>query len=129
MGTSYTYGSLEAALFVKAGTYVKAATYVQAGTQLIAGTTVKAAGGLQVKEYVFKCPTAAGSVAVVGIAATDFLQSAYAVKLTQAATLPCIVKTCGTMTTAITLGTAKVIVANVKGFSNAAVHVLTHTPA
>ena len=91
-------------------------------------SSIKAAGGISTKEYVFKCGTAAGSVAVTGIAATDVLQSAYGVRLSQAATGTCFVKTVADLTTACTLGTNKVVLSAIKAMSNAAIHLIVHTP-
>lgn len=109
---SYTYGLLESATSVKAGTYVKA------------GTTVKAAGGLQLKHFIFKCPTSAVSVAVTGLSAAMLLQYAYGVRYSAAS----IVKTVANMTTACTLGAGKVLILAVKAMSNAAIHLLVHDP-
>jgi ribosomal protein S11 len=89
-------------------------------------SSIKAAGGLNVKEYVFKCPASATSTAVTGIAATDRLESAYGVKLSQAATGTCLVKTAADLTAYASLGTAKVILSNVWGMTNAAIHVIVH---
>lgn len=86
-------------------------------------SSLKAAGGLNIKEYICKCPTAAGSVAVTGIASTDVLQSCYGVRMSAA-----LVKTVGNLTTACTLGTNKIILTAIKALSNAALHVLVHTP-
>jgi len=120
---SYTYGLLESATYIKSGTYLKAGSYAEATTYVKAGTTVKAVGGLQLKHFIFKCPTGANSVAVTGISAAMYLQTAYGVKMSAA-----LVKTVANMTTACTLGAGKVIVAAAKALSNAAIHLLVHDP-
>jgi hypothetical protein len=100
---SYTYGSFEAKTFVKAG------------------TTIKATAGLNLKLFIVKCPATATSVAVTGISAAMLLQTAYGVKMSGA-----VVKTSALMTTACSLGAAKVIFAAVKALTGAAIHVLVH---
>ena len=92
-------------------------------------SSLKASGGLNLKHYICKCPTAAGSVAVTGIAATDVLQSCYGVLYSQAAPGTCFVKSVATLTTACTLGANKIILTAIKAMSNAALHVTVHSPA
>ncbi len=85
---------------------------------------IKAAGGLNLKLYAFKCPSAAGSVTVTGIASTDVLQSCFGAKMSGA-----LVKTVGNLTTACTLGTNKVILTAVKALTGAKIDILVHSPA
>jgi hypothetical protein len=90
---------------------------------------IHASGGLNVKEYVFKCPASAVSTAVTGILSTDVVQSAYGVKMSQAATGTCLVKTAADLTTYCTLGTGVIKLSNVWGMTAAAIHVLVHRPS
>jgi len=122
---SYSYSAFETALGLKAGTTVIAGTSITAGTFVKAGTVLKAAGGLQLKHFIFKCPTGANSVAVTGISAAMYLQYAYGVKMSTGGIK---VLTVANMTTACTLGAGKVIVAAAKALSNAAIHLLVHDP-
>lgn len=91
-------------------------------------SSIKAAGGINTKVYHCKCGTAAGSVAITGIAATDYLQSCYGARFSQAATGICFVKTVGDLTTACTLGTNKIVLAAIKALSNSLITVVVHTP-
>ncbi len=128
---SYSYGSIEVAGSLKAGTFVQATTYGKAGTYLEAttyvkaGTTMKAVGGLALKTYIVKCPTTATSVAVTGISAAMLLQDAVAYRMSTGGIK---LQSFARMTTAMTLGAAKVIFLAAKGFSNCPVHVLVHDP-
>lgn len=124
---SYTYGDIETKGYLKAGSYVKATTYVEATTYVKAGTTVKAVGGLALKTYIAKCPTS-GSVAVTGLSVGMLLESVYGVRLSQASTGIVKVMSVADLTTAATIGAAKLILATVKAMSNSPLWITVHDP-